>query len=85
MLYRCMNEKKFSDALATVRIDNTTTLRDKIRTREDIRKLAYYADNGIDMQKWRVNIKNLLKSISFDQAELDNAKCRVAFSNDPTK
>ena len=85
VFYKCINSKKFYDALGTVRIDNATTLKDKIRTNEDIRKLAYYADNGIDMQKWSVSVKRLLKSISFDQEELDNAKCRVEFSNDSKK
>lgn len=85
MFYRCINEQKFYDALSTVRIDNITTLKDKVKTNQDVKKLAWYADNGGDQQKWGISIKRLLKAIEFDQAELDNAQCRVAFANDPIK
>lgn len=83
--YRCINPKKVEDALRTVRIDNVTTLADKVRTDQDVKKLAWYADTGGDMQKWGISIKKLLQSIRFDQPELDNATCRVAFANDPIK
>lgn len=85
MFYRCINPRKVEDALRTVRIDKVTTLADVVRTNEHVRKLAWYADTGGDMQKWGISIKKLLKDIQFDQAELDNAQCRVAFANDPIK
>ena len=83
LFYRCISESKWNNALSTIRIDNNTTLSDKIKTDEDVKKLATYADNGQDVAKWNVRIKDLLGSITFEPSELENASCkRVAFSND---
>ena len=80
--YKCVSESKFKNALSTIKIDGNTTLADKVNTDEDIKKLALYADNGSGMQKWGVDLKQLLGSIKFNQSELDNAQCQIAFSND---
>lgn len=80
MLWRCMSESKFKNALATVRIDDKTTLADKVKTAQDVRKLATYADNGQDMAKWSVSLKSLLGSIKFSNKELNKAECNIAFS-----
>lgn len=82
MMYRCVNESKFLKALSNVKIDDSTTLADKVKTPEDVRKLSAYADNGQDILKWNVSIKDLLGSIEFNSKEKSNVKCQIGFSND---
>lgn len=81
MFYKCLNKDKFYSALDSIK-DGNSTLGRAIVTDADINKLAQLADSGRDMAIWGVSIKKLLGSIKFDQAELDNAKCRIAFSKD---
>lgn len=80
MLYRCASESKFLDALRTIKIDNTTTLADKVDTAEAVRKLATYADNGEDVKKWGVDLKKLLGSIRLTEKEKNKVECTMAFS-----
>lgn len=82
MFYRCVSEGKFLDALNTIQIDKDTTLGQKVKTQEDVKRLSNMADTGEDIKKWNINLKSLLGSIKFDQSELDNASCKIAFSND---
>ena len=82
MFYRCISEDKFLQALNTIKLDKDTTLGQKVKTDEDVKKLAKFSETGEDIQKWGINIKSLLGSIIFDQTELDNAQCKIAFSND---
>lgn len=82
MLWRCYSERKFMDALRTIAIDNQgTTLADKVKTADDVRKLANYADTRQDIAKWNVNLKNLLGNIRFTPEEQQQASCKFAFSN----
>lgn len=81
MFYRCINKDKFSNALNSIK-DGNSTLGTKVVTNEDVNKLAQIADSGRDMQIWGVSIKRLLGSIKYDQSELDNAQCKIAFSKD---
>lgn len=83
--YKCVNEKKFYDKLAQVRVDNFSTLKDKVKNQDDVRKLSYYSDSGLDLRKWGTSIKNLLGSIVLDQSEIDNAQCKIAFAKDKNK
>lgn len=82
MMYRCISESKFLNALRTIKIDNNKTLADNIKTAQDVRKLAYYADSGIGFQKWNVDLKKLLGSIKFDDNEINKAECQIGFSKD---
>lgn len=79
MFYRCINEKKFIDALDTVK-DGDTTIGKSVKTEDDVRKLANHADNGTDMTIWGVSFKKILGSIKFTPDELSNVKCKIAFS-----
>lgn len=81
LFFRCINKDKFSAALDSIK-DGNSTLGKKVVTDADINKLAQLADSGRDLQIWGISIKKLLGSIRFDQAELDNAKCKVAFLKD---
>jgi len=81
--FMCINRNKVLKALSTIKLDDNTTLDTKIVTDEDLRTLVGYVDNKEDVQKWGVDIKKLIGSITFDQSEIDTAQCDVvAFSND---
>lgn len=80
MFYKCINKDKVFKALDTVRYQNST-LGKSVITDADFKKLAELADSGNDVKIFGVNIKRLLGSIQFDQSELDNAQCKIAFSN----
>ena len=83
MFYRCISEEKFLDALNTIQIDKDVTLGQRVKTEDDVKRLAQLSDEGGDLKKWNTNLKTLLGSIKFDQSELENASCkRVAFSKD---
>lgn len=81
MLYKCLSEKKFYDALRTVKEEGGMTLADKVKTSDHIRKLAAYADRGEDLKKWNVNLKTLLGNIKFSPEERAKTSCQIAFSN----
>lgn len=81
MLYKCLNEEKFYNALRTVQEEGGATLADKIRTSDDVKKLAGYADRKEDMVKWNVDIKKLLGSIKFTRAEQAKTQCQIAFND----
>ena len=80
MFYRCVSESRFLQALETVRMPGNSTLGKQIKTDADVRKLAELSDKKWDVSMWGVDVKKLLDSIKFDQKELDNAQCRIAFS-----
>lgn len=82
MTYRCLSESKFLNALRTVKEEGDATLADRIKTDEDVRKLAGYADRGEDLKKWNVSLKALLGSIEFSPSERAKTSCQIAFSND---
>ena len=82
MFKRCVSRAKFQDKLATIKLDENTTLADKVITNEDVEKLSRYSDSGEDQVRWGVKIKDLLNQIVFTQDELDKSQCEVAFSND---
>ena len=84
MFYRCISESKFLAALNTVK-DGDTTIGKSVKTEDDVRKLAIHADKGTDMTNWGVSFKSLLGNIKFDQKELDNAQCQIAFSTNEKK
>lgn len=82
MTYRCLSEVKFLNVLRTIKEDGDTTLADRVKTEDDVRKLAGYADRGEDLAKWNVSLKTLLGSIRFSPAERAKTSCQIAFSND---
>ena len=81
MFYRCISEPKFLATLSTVKVGDST-LDKEIKTEVEVKKLAELADTGEDVKLWGVSVKSLLGAIKFDQDELDNAQCKIAFSND---
>ena len=82
MFYRCISEPKFLSALSTIKDTDGVTLDKKIKTQEDVRKLADMVDKGGDKKYWNKSIKSLLGSINFTQSEINKAECSMAFAND---
>lgn len=79
MFTKCLSEEKFLGALSTVKIGNST-LANEIKTDADVKKLAQLSDEKKDIGMWGVDVKALLNSIKFNQKELDNAQCKIAFA-----